>query len=46
MVVQKNKSHDPYGADDEDLTNMEQLAAPVKSIEVIVRWLLALICFC
>jgi hypothetical protein len=34
MGVQKKKIHDPFGADDEDINNLDQLAAPVKNIEV------------
>jgi hypothetical protein len=33
MVVQK-KTLDSYGADDEDIGDLDLLAAPVKSIEV------------
>jgi hypothetical protein len=34
MGVQKKKSLDSYGADDEDGNDLDQLAAPVKNIEV------------
>ncbi len=34
MGVQKKKTLDPYGVDDEDINDLDQLAAPVKNIEV------------
>lgn len=34
MGVQKKKPADAYGADDEDIGDLDQLAAPVKNIEV------------
>ena len=35
MVVQKKQTVDSYGANDEDINDLDQLAAPVKNIEVI-----------
>ena len=34
MGIQKKKNLDAYGADDEEIDDPNQLAAPVKSIEV------------
>jgi hypothetical protein len=34
MGIQKKKSLDSYGADDEDGNDLDQLDAPVKNIEV------------
>lgn len=34
MGIQKKKNLDAYGADDEDIDDPGQLAAPIKSIEV------------
>ena len=34
MVVQKKKAFDLHGGDDEDVNDLDQLAAPVKNIEV------------
>ena len=35
MGVQKKKNADVYGPDDEEIDDLDQLAAPVKTIEVI-----------
>jgi len=34
MGVQKKKGLDLYSADDEDMNDLDQLVAPVKTIEV------------
>jgi hypothetical protein len=34
MGVEKKKNLDPYNVNDEDINDLDQLAAPVKNIEV------------